>query len=56
MRKRPPLLVVSGIIGDAYAGEAWIGSDTVGAARIAVPLPITASLPIGWSNWLRQMS
>lgn len=42
MRDHPPVLVVSGINGGANAGEAWIGSGTVGAARMAAAIGLPA--------------
>ena len=35
MRENPPDLVVSGINGGANVGKDWLGSGTVGAARVA---------------------
>lgn len=42
MRDRPPTLVVSGMNGGANAGESWIGSGTVGAARTAAAIGLRA--------------
>lgn len=42
MREAPPDLVVSGINGGANLAEAWLGSGTIGAARIAAYLGIPA--------------
>lgn len=42
MRGRPPTLVVSGINGGANAGDDWIGSGTVGAARTAADAGLRA--------------
>jgi 5'-nucleotidase len=35
LRDKPPDLVISGINGGANLGDAWIGSGTIGAARMA---------------------
>jgi len=42
MRDRQPTLVVSGMNGGANAGESWIGSGTVGAARTAAAIGLRA--------------
>jgi 5'-nucleotidase len=35
LRNKPPDLVISGINGGANLGDAWLGSGTIGAARMA---------------------
>lgn len=42
MRDHPPTLVVSGINGGANAGDGWVGSGTVGAARTAAGIGFPA--------------
>jgi 5'-nucleotidase len=42
LRDAPPDLVVSGINGGANLAEAWLGSGTIGAARIAAYLGVPA--------------
>lgn len=50
MRDHPPTLVVSGMNGGANAGDGWIGSGTVGAARTAAGIGLPAVAVSGVSS------